>query len=369
MTGGAAARRTRLAHARPLTIALPFQDDSSLFFAAKVAAALTRRGHVGLTVKIIERGAKGPKLTERQVTMALGPRGPDFDMPETDFMKPETLRDFDAVITCKATAMQRKAMADGVFRNRADRPAFAAFMPGLDFTPQKGMENRRNFDIVFLNTPADLAAFRRSQSGDGPSYADWGHPYFMAPQAWRDPAPDAPVVFFTQAIAPNTLNGRLHMLQVLAAIALIHPQRRVVLKLRHLPDENALHAHRERFSYPWLLERMMRNPPRNLEFAVGAMDDILTDAGVAITCTSTAAMDAISAGVPTMLYLDYLKNYADYTVAPMRAMFAASGLVCSLPALLDLDVAPPEPRWLASHFRGEDLYDALISAIISWRSR
>ncbi|WP_333834459.1 DUF6716 putative glycosyltransferase [Rubrimonas sp.] len=353
----------------PLKVALPFQDDSSLFFAAKVAAALSERGHIGLTTQILERGAKASKVSSRQIAAMLGSGGPDLDLPETDFMKPEFLRSFDAVVTCKATALQRRTMANSAFRNRAERPVFVAFLPGLEFTPEKGMENRRSFDVVFLNTPGDLAAFQTARIGEGPFHADWGHPYFLTPRTWREPKPDAPIYFFTQAIAPQTLNGRLHMLQVLAAMALIHPRRRIVLKLRHLPDENAQHAHRERFSYPWLHNRMMRNPPPNLEFADGAMDEVLAEAGVAITCTSTAAMDAVSAGVPTMLYLDYVENYADYTVEPMRTMFKGSGLIRPLPALLDLDALPPDPDWLARHFRGEELYDSLIDAIVRWQGR
>lgn len=352
-----------------MRIALPFQDDSSLFFAAHLGRELRARGLTPLLAHIVE-DRRRPKISERQLRATLGEAGPDLDMVERAFMADGFLANFEAVIVSKVTALQRQWVARAAWRAQTPRPCFVAFQPGLEFTPEKGTHNRRHFDVVFANTPADLDILRDYfNDGDPRRRAAWGHPYFVRPPAWRRPAPDAPVYFFTQAICPPTLLGRTHMLRVLAALARLHPRREIVLKLRHRSDENAEHAHREAFAYEWLVDRFLPRRPANLRFDDGTMDAALERAGIALTCTSTAAMDAIRAGVPSLLYLDYVENHRDYTVEPMRRLFGDSGLIAPLPRLLDLDVRPPDGGWLARNFRGPDLYDELLDAIAAFRRR
>jgi hypothetical protein len=176
------------------------------------------------------------------------------------------------------------------------------------------------------------------------------------------------VWFFAQAISPRTRASRLHMLRVLAAIARAHPDRPVRLKLRHLPGENAAHLHREEHDYPALLAALPGGRPANLDLVAGPMATALERAGIGITCTSTAAADLLGAGIPTLVHLDYVENYLDPLVAPMRAMFAGSGLIAGLEDLLALRCPPPDPAWLAGFLCPRDLGARVLAAIAAFHA-
>lgn len=346
-----------------MRIALPFHDDSGLIFAVKIGRELERRGHVPVYIHIHEARVPDSKLSARQIALSLGKRGVDASVAEKDFISDAVLASFQAVIASRVVAPVQKALANPVFRNRRDRPRFVGFMAGLDFRPENGVANRLWFDAVFLNTPADRDLFRSKTRRGDDQHVSYGHPYYIRPERLRAPAGNAPIYFFAQAISPQTLGGRLHMLHLLYALAHKYPERRIVIKLRHLPEENRLHQHKELFSYPWIMERFAPPPPPNLVFDASSMEAALADAGYAITCTSTAAMDAVSAGVPTFVYLDYVENYMDPLCEPMRKLCGPGDLVRPLRDIMALQVRAPNLTWVNSIFRGPDLYDELIAVM------
>ena len=336
-----------------MRVALPILEDSSLIFARRVGDQLSHRGHDVFYVHVQEKHVKGSKLSRRQIEEALGSRGLDDSVTEAAFMTDDYLSSFGAVILGRSFRDMRARLGQEAFRKRTDRPRFIAFQAGIEFTPEKGAQNRLWFDAVFLNNPTDRDLFRAATQRGADQIVDWGHPYFLKPTAWRPLQPGAPIYFFAQAISPPTLGARLH------------PDRRIVLKLRHLPNENDKHVHKERFAYPWLQDRYGPPPPPNFAFETGPIGAALAQAGATITCTSTAAMDSISAGVPAFVYVDYVECYRDPLCAPMAAVFAGSGAISRLGDILRLH-APERPpaAWLDDNFREEGaLYDALEAAM------
>lgn len=348
-----------------MRVALPILEDSSLIFARRIGENLTKRGHDVLYIHVQERHVDGSKLSERQIEEALGSRGLDGSITEAEFMRDDYLASFGAVILGRSFRDLRARLGKAAFRKRADRPCFIAFQAGIDFTPEKGAKNRLWFDAVFLNNPADRDLFRAAAQRGADQIVDWGHPYFLKPATWRTLQQGAPIYFFAQAISPPTLGARLHLLRMLHTLARLHPDRRIVLKLRHLPNENDKHVHKERFAYPWLQERYGPPPPPNFAFETGPIGAALEEAGATITCTSTAAMDSISAGVPAFVYLDYVECYRDPLRAPMAALFAGSGAISRLGDILRLHAPEcPPAAWLDNNFREEEaLYDALEAAM------
>ena len=345
-----------------MRLLLPFFDDSSLIFAVFLADMLDDRGH---EVVLCDTAARSGALSARQRATHLGARAvrtaPSL-IPVMDQVKP------DAVITSKATPEIKRHLADMSHADRRGGPCWVAFMPGLEFTPETGIRNRIDFDAVFTNTVTHRDLFQRIAPPRSGRVVSFGHPYFRHPDIWRGPdAAGRPgpgdIVFFPQAISPVTKRGRIHMLRVLDAIARANPDRRVVIKLRHLPGENARHSHRELHAYPDLAKRLRGGVARNVAWASGTMADALSGAACAITCTSTAAMDAIAAGVPTAVHTQYVEAYRDPLSAPMRREFAGSGIDLPLRDLLDLRIPRPDPTWMAERFRGDDLYDELEAII------
>ena len=175
--------------------------------------------------------------------------------------------------------------------------------------------------------------------------------------------------FFAQAISPPTKRARLHLLRMLAAIAHADPDRTVWLKLRHLPHENTGHLHREEYPYPSLMKEM-GDLPANLKLTADPMDAVLDRAAVGITCTSTAAVDLVRAGVPALVYLDYVESYLDPLVPPMRRLFGKSGLVADTAQVLRLQTSAPDPAWTGTLFcPATRLAEQVEEAIAAFRAR
>lgn len=354
-----------------MRILLPFGDDSTLFFALHMRALLHSAG----AEPVLGWLTDGSALSYRQLVAHL-PGGPDLLLRAGALGAPEALAGFEAIVTCRIFAPLRNLMRRPDFRHRAARPVVVAFQGGLDFTPDQGFAHRRHADAVFVVPRADVARCRAFSATDPeadagpPQQVGFGHPAFLRPEG---PAPACPqkgdLVFFAQALSPATRAGRVHLVQVLAALARATPARRVVLKLRHLPGENAQHLHREMHDYPSLMARALPERPANLVVSADPMAQVLARAGRALTCTSTAAIDAVRAGVPVQVYLDYVQNYLDPLATPMRTLFAQSGLIATLDEVLKGAPRPPAPAWLDEMFCPRDLGARVLAAIAAARAR
>ncbi len=319
---------------------------------------LTRRGHdcVSYYMKYSRDAAQ---ISDRQMN-ANTENGPDL-VAEEEALSTEFLRSFDAVIVCRVTREIRDLVNNKAYMAEGKRPCFIAFQPGLEFTPERGVRNRRNFDVVFLNSQTDADAYGPEITGRGWKHVSWGHPYFLKPAELRDDR-GGDIFFFAQAISPVTYNSRIHIAEVLRAIALANPHRQLFVKLRHLPNENTDHVHREEFNYPDLFKDLWE-VPENIVFSACTMKEALARASLALTCTSTAAMDALSAGVPTIVYTDYVENYRDRMAGAMQRIFRDSGIIMPLKSVLYLDYRKPRMSWLERHFRDETIFLELLRVV------
>jgi len=341
-----------------MRLLLPFIDDSTLFFAARVRSLLATTGHTVVTAHhSLETDYSG--VTDRQIATVL-PKGPDITTP-SDFFRSSNpaLSDYDAVVFCRPSRDLTALGRDKSFLSRRERPRLVAYLGGLDFTPEKGMRNRAMFDAVFLNSDRDAQIYRSLKIGRRDQFIGWGHPYYvLSPRR----SLGENIYFFAQALSPATWASREFICRVLKAIARGNPNRKVFLKLRHLPGENDRHKHKEVFAYPDIVGP---DGPANLHMTACSMSEAIEDAGIAITCTSTAAMETIGAGIPTMIYLDYIERYRDPLTGPMAAEFAGSDLITDTTRLLQLRAREPNPTWLQTRFRSHAAFISELEAAIS----
>jgi hypothetical protein len=307
------------------------------------------------TAWLVERS----NLSARQLSSSL-PQGLDMMLKNRIFKDLEAFADYDLILTSRLFPPLRDML-----RHRADRPAVLAFQGGLDFDPERGFFNRRNADGVFLVPESGVNAYHdwaEAAGYGGAQYVGFGHPTFLRPEGAARPS-SGDVYFFAQAISPLSVRARVFILQMLAAIARANPARTVWLKLRHLPSENTAHLHREAYPYPSLMAAAGAEGIPNLKLTADPIETVLPNVGIGITCTSTAAVDLIREGVPTMLYLDYPEHYLDPLVPKMREMFDDSGLITPLEQVLQLAPAAPNPAWLSHLFCDradlvQQIYDA-----------
>ncbi len=328
---------------------LPFHHDTSLIFATRFERQLREGGHEVSLVELVEPDGK-ERISDRQRATYL----PDRRVLSVDIERagqPDFYDGYNAVAVCVPVAPLRRLLRRRRYMSRKDRPRFIAFFPGMEFTPHIGMRGRRDFDAIFLNHAEHEALYRKHFMRPG-QFVSWGHPYFTRPERFIDESDGRKdVYFFAQAITPSTKRSRMHVVEVLAAIARAHPDRNVVIKLRHLTNENQHHVHKEEWSYEKLVDELQSGRPDNLTIDTGTTDAALAKAAYCITCTSTAAMDAISAGVATAVYLDYPDFWQDPLNHKMRCFISGSSLSISLLSLIELNIANPSNTWAMQNFR------------------
>lgn len=355
--------------ARP--VLLLFCDDSNLFFARRMrdclhAADPDLQVHMGW---VAEENA----LSYRQMEQLL-PEGPDLAIHgETAFEELLLGGRYRAILTSRVYGALGAQLRRVEVSAAAGRPCVIAFLGGLDFFPENGYFRRRNCDGVYLFPASEIPVYERRAATWGDRMwqeVGFGHPTFLAPEALppEDLAARRDIYFFTQALSPTTRRGRMHMLAAMAAIARANPDRTVWIKLRHLPHENQKHLHLEKYDYPGLL-KALPDAPDNLKLTACTMDEALKTAALGITCTSTAAIDVIRAGAPCMVHLDFVDNYVDPLVEPMRKLFAKSGLITPLEDMLNLRAAAPNPEWVADMFCPRDLGARVLDTVTRFNDR
>lgn len=347
---------------------LPFCDDSTLFFALRMRDVLLA-ADATLNIKFAWYLPENA-LSYRQMEQLL-PEGADLAIGEKELASLVRSPHVAAIITCRVFRPLANTLKQAANRHAANRACVIAFLGGLDFFAKTGFSHRRNCDAVYLFPRPNIGAYQDAAMKWNEGWQDvgFGHPSFLRPLDHPAATDKQDVYFFTQALSPSTKRGRLHVLKTLVAMAYAHPNRQFWIKLRHLPHENLKHLHLEKYNYPSLMENMKEKIPENLKWTACTMDEALETAGLGITCTSTAAIDVIRAGVPAMVYLDFVDNYRDALVNPMRELFEASNLITSLSEMLNLQAQKPDPDWIDSMFCPRDLGERVLETIEKFQHR
>lgn len=346
-------------------ILLPFHDDSALIFARTMGDGLTRAGAKVTYAHVTERLEIGSKISERQLSLYL-PQGPDIYILGSDIVSDELLFSFDAIIFNRLLLEVNNALESSEFKSRRDRSCLIAFLPGLEFFPERGIANRCKYDILYLNYNGQREFLPEERNN---FFVGVGHPSFsFRPQSLLDPK--GKLLFAAQAISPLTIAGRVHMANLVVATALANPDREIVIKLRHKPDENKHHAHKEVFAYEHLMASLFPRLPPNLAFDDGSMLGALQGAAACLACTSTAVMDAIANGIPAMVYLSYPEAASDPLMPAMRREFADSGLIVTSEDVISLNIPTPSSAWLEEKFQKEFPFGEIIEQVENFhRSR
>lgn len=171
------------------------------------------------------------------------------------------------------------------------------------------------------------------------------------------------VVFADQAKVPVDRGERTDILRSLAQLGRRRPELDVVVKVRATAGQ--AQTHRERHPYQDLWAGMLARGEvdgSEVRFATGPMAEHLRHATGLVTVSSTAALEAIAAGVSVLILSDF-----GVDAAMINEVFVGSGLIGSLADLRAGRFHRPDAAWAERNYlhdaREDDLavvLDALV---------
>ncbi|MBA8795518.1 hypothetical protein FHX74_003154 [Friedmanniella endophytica] len=267
------------------------------------------------------------------------------------------------------------------------RPVLVTGLPGISIpATARAIAFRRGADLFVLHSRREVAAFAALAAALGADqrFVLARLPFLAGPGGEVDQVdqvgqggpgpriePDGPrrdVVFAAQAKVPPEPEQRRAVLLALARLAEQPGGLHGVVKVRAAAGEQQ--THRELWSYPELWQQLVdegRVRPDQVTFRGGSMQDALAGAAGLATVSSTAALEAIAAGLP-LLVLDEFGVSAEM----INEVFVGSGCLGSLADLAAGRLHAPDPRWLEENYfhPGPDAgwVDALVPLVARRRA-
>lgn len=231
-----------------------------------------------------------------------------------------------------------------VWPDAAARPVVVVGIPGVWCPPTvRGVDFRWGCDVWVVHSHRERELLQLMVGQD----VAVGLASLARGAAFAERRGDGAVIFAPQALVPRTVEQRLHLLERWCDAARAHPEVPFIIKVRGVKGEAQTHA--EFAAYDDLVERLpgglQRGLPANVTFERGPLQDFLGGARGLVTVSSTAALEAMGAGVPCLV-LD------DFGVGPelLNEVFVGSGCMGSLGRLQELEFALPSAGWRARHY-------------------
>ncbi|MFG2458955.1 DUF6716 putative glycosyltransferase [Streptomyces sp. NPDC048523] len=165
-----------------------------------------------------------------------------------------------------------------------------------------GLLLRHGADLVLANSRQDAERFRAVYEGvgaDASAVTEVALP-FLGGAAYEGEHAPYTVVFAVQPSVPDNRRDRVYLLNRLVRHARLHPEREVLLKLRSRPGEHTTHI--EELPYQKLVQRL--EPPANFRLVYGHMGEVLDRTDLLVTVSSTAALESLHRGIPTVVLTD-----------------------------------------------------------------
>jgi hypothetical protein len=222
-------------------------------------------------------------------------------MSITDALTEQRLDGVDAVFVCCRGPIAELILVELSARG-ARRPVLVSGLPGISIPAKwRGIAHRSQADLFVLHSKREIADYRQLAAERG-IHVDFGLASlpFAQPRADAELSSRDSVIFAAQAIVPRPPADRQKIARILCATAEAHPELRVVLKVRALAGESQTHAE----EHP-LESFLPHDAPANLVVEAGPMHEHLARARGFASISSTAVMEALAVGVPSLLLRDF----------------------------------------------------------------
>lgn len=223
----------------------------------------------------------------------------------------------------------------------ARRPVLVTGLPGISWPANDpAVEFRAAFDLMVLHSKREVAAYGWVAERLGARVQPVLATLPFLPQGRAGGGHE--VVFAAQSLVPA---ARADRMRILAALAGVPEPLRPVVKVRALAGERQ--AHNESQPYAELYADLRGEQPDlgEVEFRAGAMAAALEHAAGFVTVSSTAVLEAIALGVPSLVLDEF-----GVSRELINLVFEGSGLLGGLDRLAAGEFAHPDPTWLDRNY-------------------
>ncbi|RYD23726.1 MAG: hypothetical protein EOP88_03075 [Verrucomicrobiaceae bacterium] len=228
----------------------------------------------------------------------------------------------------------------------AARPRVATIYPGILFRHHvDGLSARMPADLVILNSSNDQRLYRRLlEAVGGSSDNSFNLGPVTALGAKTKPAEGRnKVVFFDQPSVPRTVGEKAYIFRELLKLADRHPELEFCVKLRVTPRQMTLHKGGQ--DALGVFEACNASASgRRLTLVDGSSRDVIANACLCLSVSSTALIEAIAFGCPAAAITDFGID-EEYGVS----FFLGSGITRSFSALDPYDPPVVNPEWIADN--------------------
>jgi len=345
-------------------------DDTTVFMGRAFVEECVARGldyETALISCLDPRGPdpkrRRPHVSDRQLAMLTNVS--ERSTTVADDHLAEHCLSFDVVLLTKLPPLAVRSLQRGLGRSR--RPVLVGFSSGLDASPYQTLTNRAYVDLLLANSPHHLRLLQSTGPvfwSDRPALGV-GHPFFARRRHANLPiwSEVRDVFFLHQSVWPSLPDTRHAVCEFLVELAERYPEKRIFLKLRHLPTENKdnvnleLHAPHEYFA-----ARAKPLPP-NLCIDTSSFRETLGRSDLYLSVSSSGIVEGWVHGVPGLFVEGFPGENHDALSRAIVDDFRSTGLVVSRDALLRGELPVIAEAALAPHFCSVGYFDELLARV------
>ena len=321
-------------------------DSDSQLLACEALCRFPEHLHVEVTINAIPREGTPEAILRRAEEL-----GTLWRFPMGQLVTNPALLQFDAIgvyLTGSKISDFRESLSLVPTRKRP--LLFCGFNGVVLEKFAEGISWRLGYDLICLSGPRDREALDQIVAG-----TPFQHQATVLTGLQRNAAADAgglaqqqrrrQLVFAEQVVMPRSSQERAEMVRILADLARRSPDWDVLIKPRIAPGEATFHEVTQHISHT-LLESIGQ-PPANLRLDYRPLPELLSQARLMATVSSTAFFDALDFGCRPLAMADFGLNPAHGS-----HVFAGSGVWRKLDSVADLDALDaelprPDQQWLA----------------------
>ncbi|WP_062305577.1 DUF6716 putative glycosyltransferase [Demequina subtropica] len=361
--------RERAQKSASVTVIAVADADSYLKWVAHTVAQLPQDWST--TVRVVE-GAATPSVAQMQAQLlGSGVEAEACEMRTLDALADEIRALEPDVVLLGTRGPTAWLVMERAIATMERRPVVVTGLPGISIPAKRlGVTFRSGADLFLLHSRREIRAYEEI-AADGAlagTFALATLPFVADVAEVADGAAPrgSEVIFAAQALVPRLASERMRILESLIRLAQERPDLTVVVKVRAAPGEAQTHA--EKDAYPDLLDQMRAEGvevPSNLVVSAESMGAHLERACGLVTVSSTAAVEAVASGVPTLVLSDF--GIRDAVINPV---FYRSDLLGNLGDLEEARFFSVRRDWLQDnyfHDRADNDWEPRLEALVARR--